>query len=350
MMQSATIPAAPRLLDQLRARLRYRHYALSTEKLYVYWARFFIRFHGLRHPRDMGAPEVEAFLAHLANERQVAPATHKQALAALLFLYKEVLALDLPWMSGLGRPRGQTRLPVVLTVPEVQQTLAILDAAQPLHGLFARVLYGTGMRIMEAARLRVKDLDFEHGAIVVREGKGSKDRVVMLPHVLREPLQAQLRRAHALWQADRDAGVPGVELPHALAAKYPRAACSWAWFWVFPQASLSLDPRSAAGGERRHHLFAQTFRRAFAKALRHAGVTKPASPHTLRHSFATHLLQRGCDIRTVQDLLGHADVSTTMVYTHVLKVAGGVQSPLDALGTAAPPSVQALHAINAMPV
>ncbi len=352
-MQPPTAHPAPRLLDQLRARLRYRHYALSTEKLYVYWARFFIRFHTLRHPRDMGAPEVEAFLAHLANERQVAPSTHKQALAAILFLYKEVLAQDLPWMTEMGRPRGHTRLPVVLTLPEVLQTLALLDAAQPVHGLFARLLYGTGMRIMEAARLRVKDVDFEHGAIVVREGKGGKDRVVMLPQVLREPLRAQLARARALWQHDRDAGVPGVEMPHALAAKYPRADRSWAWFWVFPQTSLSQDPRNATGEERRHHLFAQSFRRAFAKALRRAGVTKPASPHTLRHSFATHLLQRGCDIRTVQELLGHADVSTTMIYTHVLKVAGGVQSPLDVLeaqSAAPPPSTTTVHAINAMPL
>ena len=344
---------APRLLDQLRERLRYRHYSLSTEKLYVYWARFFIRFHGLRHPRDMGGSEIEAFLTHLANERQVSPSTHKQALSAILFLYKEVLGQDLPWMQEIGRPRAQTRLPVVLTVPEVQQTLALLDAAQPVHGLFARLLYGTGMRIMEAARLRVKDIDFERGAIVVREGKGGKDRVVMLPRTLRAPLLTQLERAQALWRHDRDAGVPGVEMPYALAAKYPRAGASWGWFWVFPQATLSRDPRRPQAGEQRHHLYAQTFRRAFALALRHAGVTKPASPHTLRHSFATHLLQRGCDIRTVQELLGHADVSTTMIYTHVLRVAGGVQSPLDALDAAPSahaPSADALRAIDAMAV
>jgi len=197
----------------------------------------------------------------------------------------------------------------------------------------------------------VKDLDFDRGAIVVREGKGNKDRGVMLPHTLRAPLLAQLERSKALWQQDRDAGVAGVELPHALAAKYPRANASWAWHWVFPQASLSRDPRQPQAAERRHHLYAQTFRRAFALALRHAGVTKPASPHTLRHSFATHLLQRGCDIRTVQELLGHADVSTTMIYTHVLKVAGGVQSPLDALALsplAHAPSAAALQAVNDM--
>lgn len=341
----------PRLLDQLRERLRYRHYSLSTEKLYVYWARFFIRFHGLRHPRDMGGPQIEAFLSHLANERQVSSSTHKQALSAILFLYKEVLGQDLPWMQQIGRPRTQTRLPVVLTVPEVRQTLELLDAAQPVQGLFARLLYGTGMRVMEAARLRVKDIDFDHGAIVVRQGKGDKDRVVMLPQSLRAPLRAQLERVKALWRQDRDAGVSGVEMPHALAAKYPRADASWAWFWVFPQATLSHDPRQPQGAARRHHLYAQTFRRAFALALRHAGVTKPASPHTLRHSFATHLLQRGCDIRTVQELLGHADVSTTMIYTHVLKAAGGVTSPLDALAQEPPahaPSAAALQALNDM--
>ncbi len=342
---------SPRLLDQLRERLRYRHYSLSTEKLYVYWARFFIRFHGLRHPREMGATEIEAFLSHLANERQVSPATHKQALAALLFLYREVLDQDLPWMHEIGRPRAQARLPVVLTAPEVRHTLALLDATQPVHGLFARLLYGTGLRIMEAARLRVKDIDFDRGAIIVREGKGGKDRVVMLPNSLRAPLLAQLERSRALWRQDREAGISGVELPHALAAKYPRADASWAWFWVFPQATLGRDPRQPQAGLRRHHVYAQTFRRAFAQALRHAGVTKPASPHTLRHSFATHLLQRGCDIRTVQELLGHADVSTTMIYTHVLKVAGGVQSPLDALEAPQPahgPSAAALQAVNDM--
>jgi len=346
-MNSATNP--PRLLDQLRERLRYRHYSLSTEKLYVYWARFFIRFHGLRHPREMGGPEIEAFLTHLATVRQVSPSTHKQALSALLFLYREVLQQDVAWMQEIGRPRGHTRLPVVLTVPEVQRTLALLDAKQPVYGLVARLLYGTGMRIMEAARLRVKDVDFAMGAIIVREAKGGKDRVVMLPQTLREPLQAQLLRSQALWRQDREAGVPGVDLPHALAAKYPRADASWAWHWVFPQATLSTDPRDPAKAARRHHLFVQSFRRAFAAALRHAGVTKPASPHTLRHSFATHLLQRGCDIRTVQELLGHADVSTTMTYTHVLRVAGGVQSPLDTLHAATLGAGPALAEINAMP-
>ena len=316
----------PKLLDQLRSAVRYRHFALATEKAYAHWVRAYVRFHGLRHPREMGAPEVEAFLTHLAEGRQVSPSTHKQALAALLFLYREVLKMDLPWMAEVGRPRAVRRLPVVLTTDELQRTLAGLDGGALL---LAQLLYGTGMRVMEGLRLRVKDVDFDHGAIVVREAKGGKDRVVMLPVTLREPLRLHMARAHALWAQDRADGVPGVELPHALAAKYPRAGDSWAWFWVFPQATLSTDPRS--GVRRRHHGYADTFRRALNRAMRAGGVTKPASPHTLRHSFATHLLQRGADIRTVQELLGHADVSTTMIYTHVLKVGGGVPSPLDAL-------------------
>jgi integron integrase len=333
-MNPATPPPKPRLLDQVRERLRYRHYSLSTEKLYVYWIRFFIRWSGLQHPAQMGVAEVEAFLTMLANERKVAPATHKQALSALLFLYKEVLQIDLPWLQQIGHPKTARRLPVVLTTHEVRQTLALLDAGNPLYGLFGKLLYGTGMRIMEAARLRIKDVDFEHGAIVVREAKGSKDRVVMLPHSLRDAMRDQIARSTSLWQSDRDAGTPGVELPFALSAKYPRADRSLAWFWVFPQRSLAKDARS--GIVRRHHIYPQNFRRALTAALRHAGVTKPASPHTLRHSFATHLLQGGCDIRTVQELLGHADVSTTMIYTHVLKVAGGVRSPLDGLADSAP--------------
>ena len=342
-MNSVTRPS--KLLDQLRAAVRARHYALSTEKAYVHWARAFIRFHGLRHPRDMGVAEVEAFLSHLANDRQVSPSTHRQALAALLFLYGQVLQVDLPWLQEIGRPKPTQRLPTVLTADEVARTLLRLDG---VHRLVAQLLYGTGMRILEGLRLRVKDVGFEHGAIVVREGKGSKDRVVMLPRVLREALQTQLATSRHLWEQDRAQQVAGVDVPHALAVKYPRASQSWAWFWVFPQGTLSTDPSS--GAVRRHHLYPETFRRALGRGLRAAGVTKPASPHTLRHSFATHLLQRGADIRTVQELLGHADVSTTMVYTHVLKVAGGVQSPLDALAPPTQPTASAVHAINAMPL
>ena len=329
----------------MRAAARYRHFALATEKVYVHWVRAFVRFHGLRHPREMGAPEVEAFLTHLAEARQVSPATHRQALAALLFLYREVLKINLPWLAEIGRPRAVRRLPVVLTADELRRTFACLEGSALL---LAQLLYGTGMRVMEGLRLRVKDVDFEHGAIVVREAKGGKDRVVMLPASLREPLRAQLARVHALWAQDRADGVPGVELPHALAVKYPRAGESWAWCWVFPQAALSTDPRS--GVRRRHHGYADTFRRQLNRAMRAAGVTKPASPHTLRHSFATHLLQRGADIRTVQELLGHADVSTTMVYTHVPKVAGGVPSPLDTLMARPPQPDIALAAVEAMPL
>lgn len=336
----------PKLLTQVRERVRYHHYALSTEKAYCHWIRAFIRFHGLRHPADMGQPEVEAFLSFLANERQVSASTHKQALSALLFLYKEVLQTALPWLGEIGRPKIARRLPEVLTVSEVQRTLAHVAGE---HATLARLLYGTGMRILEGLRLRTKDIDFERGAIIVRESKGNKDRVVMLPRSLADALRQQLRLSHALWEADRAAGVPGVELPHALAAKYPRAAQSWAWHWVFPQATLSMDPRS--GTKRRHHAYAETFRRALTRALRAAGVTKPATVHTLRHSFATHLLQSGADIRTVQTLLGHADVSTTMIYTHVLKIAGGVASPLDAIDFSAPTRCRddaALSALNDM--
>ncbi len=328
-MDKNVTPSKPRLLTQVRERLRYKHYSLSTEKVYVYWIRFFIRWSGLRHPTEMGVMEVEAFLTMLATERKVSPSTHKQALSAILFLYKEVLQTELPWMQQIGRPKAQQRLPVVLTVLEVQRLLSLLDAMNPEFGLFAKLLYGTGMRIMEAARLRVKDVMFEHGAIVVREGKGAKDRIVMLPNIVRDDLQRQMTRSKLIWSEDRAAQLSGVELPFALAAKYPRADQSFAWFWVFPQRTLSADPRS--GVIRRHHLYPQTFRRAFTAALHSAGNHKPVSPHTLRHSFATHLLQSGCDIRTVQELLGHADVSTTMIYTHVLKIGGGVRSPLDAL-------------------
>ena len=328
-MDKIITPGTPKLLDQMRERLRYKHYSLSTEKVYVYWCRFFIRWSGLRHPIEMSSPEVEAFLTMLATERHVSPSTHKQALCAILFLYKEVLQVDLPWMQQIGRPKSVQRLPVVLTSLEVQAIFRHLEVINAEHALFAKLLYGTGMRIMEAARLRIKDVEFERSAIIIREGKGSKDRVVMLPESLRAALQTQLTRCKSIWQSDTERQMSGVEMPFALDKKYPRAGHSLAWFWVFPQGVFSTDPRS--GVVRRHHLFPQTFRRAFSAALQCTGNHKPASPHTLRHSFATHLLQSGCDIRTVQDLLGHADVSTTMVYTHVLKIAGGVRSPLDQL-------------------
>ena len=320
-----------RLLDQVRERIRYLHYSLQTKKAYLHWVRFFIRWHGrngaMRHPRDMGVAEVEAFLTMLATERHVSASTHNQALSALLFLYREVLCVDLPWLNGLNRPAQKRRIPSVLTREEVSSLLQGLDGEL---ALLAKLLYGTGMRLMECLRLRIKDVDFDRRAIIVREAKGGKDRVVMLPQTLAPALKQQLLHARALWDADNRAQRGGVETPHALERKYPKVGQTWGWFWLFPSPTFSIDPRS--GVERRHHLFEERLQRAVKKAVARAGIFKPVSVHTLRHSFATHLLQSGTDIRTVQELLGHSDVSTTMIYTHVLKVAaGGTASPLDAL-------------------
>lgn len=316
-----------RLLDQVRERVRTLHYSRRTEQAYVHWCRAFIRFHGIRHPAELGAPEVESFLTWLAVERRLSTSSHRQALSALLFLYSKVLGMRLPWMSEIGRPRVRRRLPVVLSPQEI---VAIFQGMQGEHRLFAQLLYGTGMRLSEGLSLRVKDLDFAHSALIVRHGKGGKDRVLMLPQRLVPSLREQLARARALWAKDQADGRGGVEMPDALERKYPRAGTSWPWFWVFPQATHSVDPRS--GVVRRHHMFDQTFQRAFKRAVAEAGIDKPATPHTLRHAFATHLLQAGYDIRTVQDLLGHADVATTMIYTHVLRLGGaGVRSPMDSL-------------------
>jgi integron integrase len=316
-----------KLLDQLRERVRYLHYSLRTEEAYVYWCRAFVKFHGLRHPRELDGEHVEAFLGWLAAERHVAASTHRQALSALLFLYTKVLEMDLPWMNEIGRPRAHRRLPVVLTVDEVNRVI------KQMHGqtkLLCALLYGTGLRLMEGLRLRVKDVDFGQRALIVREGKGSKDRVVMLPLTLVPALQAQLAHARRLWAQDSQDGRGGVHMPDALDRKYPRAGQSWSWFWLFPQEETAVDPRT--GVQQRHHAFDQSFQRAFKRAVTAAGIVKPATPHTLRHSFATHLLQDGYDIRTVQDLLGHADVATTMIYTHVLKLGGGaVRSPVDSI-------------------
>lgn len=262
-MKSSTdqLPAlrSVKVLDQLRERIRFLHYSHRTEDAYVHWVRAFIRFHGVRHPAAMGALEIEGFLSWLADERRLAASTHRQALSALLFFYGKVLGQDLPWMREIGRPRVHRRLPVVLSVDEVGQVLRGLE--QPEHRLFAELLYGTGLRITEGLQLRVKDVDFDHRAIIVREGKGGKDRMVMLPETLQEPLRQQLRRSHALWDEDRAAGRAGVFMPDALNRKYPRAGSSWSWFWVFPQATHSTDPRS--GVVRRHHMYDQTFQRAF---------------------------------------------------------------------------------------
>jgi len=315
------------LLDQVRERIRYLHYSLRTEQAYLLWIKAFIRHHGLRHPRDLGGAEVEAFLSELVNERHVSASTHKQALCALLFLYREVLDRDLPWMQRIQRPVVRKRVPAVLTVEQVRM---LLGNRQGESQLVARVLCGCGLRLMEALRLRVKDLDFDRQVIVARSGKGGKDRVVMLPRSLVSDLRGQLARSRSCWEQDRRQGVPGVEMPDALARKYPAGAASWGWHWVFPAGHCSCDPRT--GVIRRHHFYPQTIQRHVKRAVEAAGIVLPASVHTLRHSFATHLLQSGTDIRTVQELLGHSDVSTTMIYTHVLRIAAGtVASPLDAM-------------------
>lgn len=316
---------SPRLLDAVRARIRAKHYSLRTEQAYLHWIKRFIYFHDKRHPREMGAAEVEQFLSSLAVNDHVSASTQNQALAALLFLYREVLNIELPWLDGLTRAKQREKVPVVLTHDEVRRVFQHLEGT---HLLMARLLYGTGMRLMECLRLRIKDIDFSRREITVREGKGGKDRITMLPDALIEPLRAQLDHCRIIHEQDRNQGAPGVMLPDALARKYPNAATSFGWFWVFPAAELSIDPRS--GIRRRHHTHEQALQRAIKKAVVAANIHKPASTHTLRHSFATHLLEGGYDIRTVQELLGHADVKTTMIYTHVLNRGGrGVISPLD---------------------
>jgi integron integrase len=318
---------SPKLLDRMRAEIRTRHYSIRTEETYVDWARRFILFHGKRHPKDMGADEVQAFLSHLAVERHVAASTQNQAKSALLFLYREVLHIELPWLDEVIAAKTGKRLPVVLTTTEMR---ALLNAMSGTMGLVASLLYGTGMRLLEGLRLRVKDIEFERREIIVREGKGNKDRVTVLPEDLILPLQAHLKKVKALHEKDLEAGFGEVYLPHALAVKYPKAASAWGWQFVFPSAVRSVDPRS--GIERRHHLYAASVQRAVREAAKIAEIKKPVTPHVLRHSFATHMLQAGYDIRTVQELLGHSDVSTTMIYTHVLNKGGrGVTSPLDQL-------------------
>jgi integron integrase len=318
-----------RLLDQLRNKIRLKHYSIRTEHAYVDWVRRFILFHGKRHPRDLGAEHVEAFLTSLAVEGRVAASTQNQAKSAILFLYREVLSAELPWLDNVEPAKSPHRLPVILTPDEVE---AVLGRMHGTPALIARLAYGTGMRIMECLRLRVKDLDFKRREIVVREGKGAKDRVTMLPQRLVEPFNAHLARVRHLHEDDLQAGAGEVYLPYALERKYPSAGRQWGWQYVFPSIKLSTDPRS--GALRRHHADPKPVQRAMQQALRRAGIAKPATLHTLRHSFATHLLEAGYDIRTVQELLGHADVSTTMIYTHVLNRGGrGVLSPLDARWT-----------------
>lgn len=320
-------PKKPKLLDQVRLALRVRHYSLRTEHTYVQWIRRYILFHKKRHPIDMGAPEVNDFLSDLALDKRVAASTQNQALCAILFLYKRVLHRDIGSLGEVVRARRPRKIPVVLTREEVRNVMSRLQGTK---WLLASLLYGTGMRVMECLRLRVKDLDFTYRQIFVREGKGGKDRVTMLPENLIEPLRSHLTRVKKLHGKDLEEGFGRVELPYALERKYPNADREWAWQYVFPASNRSVDPRS--GVRRRHHFYPQTLQRAVKDAVRQAGIAKPASCHTMRHSFATHLLDSGYDIRTVQELLGHKDVSTTMIYTHVLnKGAHGVKSPADLL-------------------
>jgi integron integrase len=314
-----------RLRDQVHEVMRFKQFSLRTEETYWNWIRQFIFFHNKRHPREMGKAEIEAFLTHLAARRNVAVSTQNQALNALVFLYREVLHQPFDELGPVERPRRLPRLPVVLSRAEVDR---LFDAMEGTTRLIAQLLYGTGLRLMEGLRLRVKDLDFERGQVAVHDGKGRKDRVTMLPEKLKPDLQQHLKRVHSLHRRDLAEGLGRVWLPGALRVKYPNADREWAWQWVFPSQSVSVDPRSRL--KRRHHLDSGTVDKALRLAVAKAGLAKRVTSHTFRHSFATHLLQRGNDIRTIQELLGHADVSTTMIYTHVLRQGGlGVRSPLD---------------------
>jgi integron integrase len=317
----------PRLLDRVRESLRVRHLSLRTEKAYLHWIRRYILFHGKRHPQEMGEAEVNAFLTHLAVEKRVSASTQTQALCALVFLYRTVLDRELGELDGLIRARRRRRLPVVLSRDEVKSLFARLEGVEHL---FFSLLYGTGMRLSEGLRLRVKDVDFSSRQITVRDGKGGKERVTVLPDSVKAPLLAHLRAVRQIHQNDLDAGGGRVHLPYALARKYPQADKEWGWQYVFPAPDLSRDPRTGKVG--RHHLHERALQRAFKMAARKAGIGKPATVHTLRHAFATHLLMAGYDIRTVQELLGHHSVKTTMIYTHVLNRGGrGIQSPADTL-------------------
>ena len=315
----------PKLLEQVRRRIRRVGLSIRTEDVYVAWIRRYILANDKRHPRDMGAYEIERFLTDLAVRGKVAASTQNQALSALLFLYREVLGQDLPWMENIRRAKQPERLPVVLTVDEVMRVLHRMTGT---GHLMASLLYGSGLRLMECVRMRVQDIDFTRREILVRSGKGGKDRRTMLPSMAVAALQAQLEQARVLHERDLATGHGAVWLPTALARKYPNAAREWIWQYVFPARLRSIDPRS--GVERRHHLDEKSLQRAVRAAVQAAAIGKHATCHTLRHSFATHLLESGSDIRTIQELLGHADVSTTMIYTHVLNRGGsGVVSPLD---------------------
>jgi integron integrase len=324
MMLNKSKPA-PRLLEQVRERIRRKNYSIRTEKSYCDWIKRFIHFHNKRHPADMGAVEVEAYLTYLAVQRNVTASTQNLALSAILFLYREVLATELPWLDNVERAKAPARLPTVLSREEVS---AVLSHLRGTVSLVARLQYGTGMRLMESVRLRVKDVDFAMHQILVRDGKGAKDRITLLPDSLIADLRHHLGRVAVLHQQDLEDGFGEVYLPNGLARKYPHAQKAWGWQYVFPAKNIAMDPRSHK--LRRHHLDEKMIQRHLKRASFEAKIAKPVSPHVLRHSFATHLLESGYDIRTIQELLGHADVSTTMIYTHVLNRGGrGVRSPLD---------------------
>ena len=315
----------PKLLDQVRDAIRLKHYSIRTERTYLDWIKRFILFHGKRHPREMAEVEVTQFLTHLARDGHVAASTQNQALSALLFLYKEVLKQEIGWLNNVERASKPPRLPVVLSRDETKRVFAHLRGKEKL---MAGLLYGSGLRLMECVRLRVKDVDLAYLTITVRDTKSCKDRITMLPVNLAPRLERHLAKMKIQHEQDLADGFGTVHLPHALSRKYPNAAREWAWQYVFPSTRLSTDPRS--GDKQRHHMAEGILQAAIKQAVRASGIAKPATCHTLRHSFATHLLERGYDIRTVQELLGHKDVSTTMIYTHVLNRPGiGVKSPLD---------------------
>lgn len=316
---------SPKLLKLVSLAIRARHYSRRTEDSYQRWIKRYILFHGKRHPREMGEAEVTSFLSYLATERHVSASTQNQALNAILFMYRKVLKRDLDWLDGIVRAKKPRRLPVVLTHDEVQE---ILRCMRGIPLLMASLLYGAGLRLLECARLRIKDVDFARGEITVRDGKGRKDRVTLLPARMQGPLAEYIVSVRLQHKRDRRRGRGSVALPDALSRKYPGASREWAWQWVFPATRFYRDRET--GEYRRHHLHESVLQRAVKEAVRTADITKQASCHTLRHSFATHLLEKGYDIRTIQELLGHSDVSTTMIYTHVLNRGGrGVQSPLD---------------------
>ncbi len=317
--------AKQRLLERVRGAIRLRHYSLRTEQTYIQWIRRFILFHGKRHPDDMGEREITDFLTDLAVTRKVAASTQNQALSAILFLYRKVLDHKLEWLDDVVRAKQPRRLPVVLSKSEVTQ---LLDQLHGTNGLIARLIYGTGMRQTECLRLRIKDIDFDYRQILVRSGKGDKDRVTILPEQLVHDLEKQLTRAKTMHDTDLDDGYGETSLPYALNRKYPNAGKEWRWQYVFPSSRRSIDPYTNI--LRRHHWFHTNLHRAIKQAMRSTGITKRVTVHTLRHSFATHLIENGYDIRTVQELLGHKDVKTTQIYTHVLNKGGcGVRSPLD---------------------